>query len=84
MELIHIIILTSLLNVSSIILVIYFKSFFFNIFNNYNPIQKIHDGYKSFISTQQNLNTLVIDVSELDFVNNQEDYTNIINQIKEG
>ncbi len=47
-------------------------------------LQKIHDGYKSFISTQQNLNTLVIDVSELDFVNNQEDYTNIINQIKEG
>ncbi len=47
-------------------------------------LQKIHDGYKSFISTQQNLNTLVIDVSELDFVNNPEDYTNIINQIKKG
>ncbi|EAQ40576.1 2-amino-4-hydroxy-6-hydroxymethyldihydropteridine diphosphokinase [Polaribacter sp. MED152] len=47
-------------------------------------LQKIHDGYKSFISTQQNLNTLVIDVSELDFVNNPEDYINIINQIKKG
>ncbi|WP_405562931.1 2-amino-4-hydroxy-6-hydroxymethyldihydropteridine diphosphokinase [Polaribacter sp. Asnod6-C07] len=47
-------------------------------------LQKIHDGYKSFISTQQNLNTLVIDVSELDFVNNPEDYINIINQIKNG
>lgn len=47
-------------------------------------LQKIHDGYKSFISTQQNLNTLIIDVSELDFVNNPEDYTNIINQIKKG
>ena len=47
-------------------------------------LQKIHDGYKSFISTQQNLNTLVIDVSELDFVNNPDDYTNIINQIKNG
>ncbi|WP_296635113.1 2-amino-4-hydroxy-6-hydroxymethyldihydropteridine diphosphokinase [Polaribacter sp.] len=47
-------------------------------------LQKIHDGYKSFISTQQNLNTLVIDVSELDFVNNPDDYTNIINQIKKG
>ena len=47
-------------------------------------LQKIHDGYKSFISTQQNLNTLVIDVSELDFVNKPDDYTNIINQIKKG
>jgi 2-amino-4-hydroxy-6-hydroxymethyldihydropteridine diphosphokinase len=47
-------------------------------------LQKIHDGYKSFIRTQQNLNTLVIDVSELDFVNNPDDYTNIINQIKNG
>ena len=45
-------------------------------------LQKIHDGYKSFISTQKDLNTLIIDVSELDFVNNPEDYNNIINQIK--
>ncbi|PQJ80493.1 2-amino-4-hydroxy-6-hydroxymethyldihydropteridine diphosphokinase [Polaribacter porphyrae] len=49
-----------------------------------NYLQKIHDGYKSFINTQQNLNILVIDVSELDFVNNHEDYTSIINQIKKG
>lgn len=47
-------------------------------------LQKIHDGYKSFISTQQDLNILIIDVSELDFVNNPKDYTNIINQIKNG
>jgi len=47
-------------------------------------LQKIHDGYKSFISTQQDLNTLVIDVSELDFVNNPDDYDNIIKQIKKG
>ena len=47
-------------------------------------LQKIHDGYKNFISTQQDLNTLVIDVSELDFVNNLEDYSNIIGQIKKG
>jgi len=47
-------------------------------------LQKIHDGYKNFISTQQDLNTLIIDVSELDFVNNTEDYSNIINQIKKG
>ena len=47
-------------------------------------LQKIHDGYKNFISTQQDLNTLIIDVSELDFVNNTEDYSNIISQIKKG
>ncbi|MFC4267588.1 2-amino-4-hydroxy-6-hydroxymethyldihydropteridine diphosphokinase [Polaribacter marinivivus] len=47
-------------------------------------LQKIHDGYKNFISTQQDLNTLIIDVSELDFVKNTEDYSNIINQIKKG
>jgi deoxyguanosine kinase len=45
-------------------------------------LQKIHDGYKNFISTQQNLNTLIIDVSELDFVDNIEDYNAIIRQIK--
>lgn len=45
-------------------------------------LQKIHDGYKNFISTQLDLNVLIIDVSELDFVNNLVDYTEIINQIK--
>jgi deoxyadenosine/deoxycytidine kinase len=45
-------------------------------------LQKIHDGYKNFISTQLDLNVLIIDVSELDFVNNPTDYTEIINQIK--
>lgn len=47
-------------------------------------LQKIHDGYKSFISTQQNLNTLIIDVSDIDFVNNTNDYANVINQIKKA
>lgn len=47
-------------------------------------LQKIHDGYKNFISTQQDLNILVIDVSELDFVNNSDDYSKIINQIKKA
>ncbi|MHB0754565.1 2-amino-4-hydroxy-6-hydroxymethyldihydropteridine diphosphokinase [Polaribacter sp. M15] len=49
-----------------------------------NYLQKIHDGYKSFISTQQNLNTLVIDVSDIDFVNHPEDYQSIIHQIKKA
>ena len=41
-------------------------------------------GYKNFINTQQNLNVLVIDVSEIDFVNNQEDYQYIISKIRNG
>jgi 2-amino-4-hydroxy-6-hydroxymethyldihydropteridine diphosphokinase len=45
-------------------------------------LQKIHDGYKNFISTHKDLNILVIDVSEIDFVNNPEDYLYIINKIK--
>ncbi len=45
-------------------------------------LQKIHDGYSNFIKTQQDLNILIIDVSELDFVNNEEDYHFIINKIK--
>ncbi len=45
-------------------------------------LQKIHDGYSNFIKTQQDLNTLVIDVSELDFVNNPNDYFQVINKIK--
>ncbi|PQJ82872.1 2-amino-4-hydroxy-6-hydroxymethyldihydropteridine diphosphokinase [Polaribacter glomeratus] len=45
-------------------------------------LQKIHDGYKQFISTQQDLNVLVIDVSEIDFVDNDDDYKYIINKIK--
>lgn len=45
-------------------------------------LEKIHDGYTNFIKTQQDLNILVIDVSELDFVNNKEDYKAILQQIK--
>ena len=45
-------------------------------------LQKIHDGYKQFISTQQDLNVLVVDVSEIDFVDNNDDYKSIINKIK--
>jgi 2-amino-4-hydroxy-6-hydroxymethyldihydropteridine diphosphokinase len=47
-------------------------------------LQKIHDGYKSFISTQQDLNVLIIDVSEIDFVNNPIDYAYVINKIKQA
>ena len=45
-------------------------------------LKKIHNGYKNFINTEKNLNLLIIDVSELDFVNNPEDYRYIVNKIK--
>ena len=45
-------------------------------------LQKIHDGYSNFIKTQPDLNILIIDVSDLDFVNKPEDYHFIINKIK--
>ncbi len=45
-------------------------------------LQKIHDGYSNFIKTEPDLNILIIDVSDLDFVNNTEDYQFIINKIK--
>ena len=44
-------------------------------------LNKIHNGYSNFIKTQQDLNTLIIDVSELDFVNNPSDYQLIIDKI---
>lgn len=45
-------------------------------------LDKIHKGYFNFIKSEQNLNTLIIDVSELDFVKNNSDYENILKQIK--
>jgi len=44
-------------------------------------LEKIHAGYATFIKSEEDLNTLIIDVSELDFVNNPDDYQSIINQI---
>ena len=46
--------------------------------NEASYLQKIHDGYSGFIKTEQHLNTLIIDVSELDFVNNHNDYKQIL------
>jgi deoxyguanosine kinase len=45
-------------------------------------LERIHDGYTNFIKTQQDLNILVIDVSELDFVSNKKDYKSILKQIQ--
>ena len=44
-------------------------------------LQKIHDGYHNFIKTEQHLNTLIIDVSELDFVNIHKDYKQVLKTI---
>ena len=41
-------------------------------------LRKIHVGYTNFIKTEQDLNTLIIDVSELDFVNNHNDYREVL------
>lgn len=46
-------------------------------------LNKIHKGYLNFIKTREHLNTLIIDVSELDFVNKKDDYQTIINTISE-
>jgi len=45
-------------------------------------LEKINNGYLDYIKTQKDLNVLVIDVSERDFVKNQKDYTFILNEIK--
>lgn len=44
-------------------------------------LDKIHKGYLNFIKTKEHLNTLIIDVTELDFVNNDTDYQLILKQI---
>ena len=46
-------------------------------------LEKIHQGYSNFIKTEQNLNTLIIDVSEYDFANSNEDYMAIIKLIND-
>ncbi|WP_369048433.1 2-amino-4-hydroxy-6-hydroxymethyldihydropteridine diphosphokinase [Tenacibaculum sp. UWU-22] len=45
-------------------------------------LEKIQEGYANFLKTEQNLTILVIDISNLDFVNNFEDYQIIIDKIK--
>lgn len=45
-------------------------------------LEKVHQGYLNFIKTQPSLNTLIIDISELDFVNNEDDYLKVIQKIK--
>jgi 2-amino-4-hydroxy-6-hydroxymethyldihydropteridine diphosphokinase len=47
-------------------------------------LEKINQGYLDYIKTQTNLNVLIIDVSELDFVKNQADYLFLLNKIQQA
>ena len=44
-------------------------------------LEKINTGYLDYIKTQKELNILIIDVSEKDFVKNQSDYVAVLQQI---
>ena len=45
-------------------------------------LDKINSGYLDYIKSQTNLNVLIIDVSDKDFVKNQEDYVYILDKIQ--
>ncbi|HRG17996.1 MAG TPA: 2-amino-4-hydroxy-6-hydroxymethyldihydropteridine diphosphokinase [Flavobacterium lutivivi] len=45
-------------------------------------LEKINSGYLDYIKTQKDLNVLIVDVSNRDFLNNQEDYHFILEEIK--
>jgi deoxyadenosine/deoxycytidine kinase len=45
-------------------------------------LEKINNGYLDYIKSQTNLNILIIDVTNRDFQNNQEDYVYILNEIQ--
>jgi len=46
-------------------------------------LDKINRGYLDYIKSQTDLNVLIIDVSEKDFVKNQEDYVFILEEIQQ-
>ena len=45
-------------------------------------LQKINRGYLDYIKSQNDLNILIIDVSDRDFIKNQEDYAFILEEIR--
>ena len=45
-------------------------------------LEKINSGYLDYIKSQTELNVLIIDVSDRDFVKNQEDYLFILDEIQ--
>ena len=44
-------------------------------------LEKINHGYLDYIKTQTDLNVLIVDVSDLDFVKNQKDYVRLLEEI---
>ncbi len=46
-------------------------------------LDKINSGYLDYIKSQADLNVLIIDVSDRDFVENQEDYLYILEEIQQ-
>ena len=44
-------------------------------------LEKINRGYLDYIKSQTDLNVLIIDISDLDFVKKQQDYVFILNEI---
>ncbi len=49
---------------------------------NRSYLETIHNGYLTYINSQNHLNVLIIDVSNLDFVKNTKDYNSILTKIK--
>ena len=47
-------------------------------------LEKINQGYFDFIKTHPDLNILVLDVSDRDFVKNQSDYIFILEEIEKA
>jgi deoxyguanosine kinase len=45
-------------------------------------LDKINNGYLDYIKSQTNLNVLIIDISNRDFVKKQEDYLYVLNEIQ--
>ena len=46
-------------------------------------LEKINHGYLDYIKSQADLNVLVIDVSDFDFVEKQEDYVKVLDAIQD-
>lgn len=47
-------------------------------------LDKINNGYLDYIKSQTELNVLIIDVSDRDFVKNQEDYLYVLEEIRKN
>ncbi|WP_299215318.1 2-amino-4-hydroxy-6-hydroxymethyldihydropteridine diphosphokinase [uncultured Dokdonia sp.] len=45
-----------------------------------NYLEKINQGYLDFIKSQHQLNVKIIDISDLDFVKNREDYLKVVSE----